>query len=297
VKPLIVILGPTASGKTRIAIELAKKYNGEIICADSRTIFEYMDIGTSKPSTQERSVIPHHILDIIKPDEKFSVAEFQRLAYKKIDDILNRGKIPFLVGGTGLYIDAVTEGFIIPKIQEDRELRQRLETEDIKKLIIRLKKINPIAFRKIDLKNKRKVIRALEVCLKTDSKFSDSQKKIKSKYKILKIGISLPRKKLYEIINKRTDQMIEMGLVDEVKKLYKMGYNAEIPSLSGLIYKEIGEYVRGKITLDDAVEKAKQKTRNFAKRQITWFKRDPKIKWIKNIGQANELIFKFLKGE
>jgi len=293
-KPLIVILGPTASGKTALAIKLAKKYNGEIICADSRTIFEYMDIGTAKPTLTERKIVPHHLLDIIKPDEEFSVAEFQRLAYQTIDDILNRGKIPFLVGGSGLYIDAVTEGFKIPEIRPDNQLRRKLEAMSLDKLKNKLKKIDSLAYCKIEKTNKRRVIRALEVAIKTGKSITELQKKKRPDYDILKIGINLPRERLYQLINQRTEKMIKMGLVDEIKKLFKMGYDFNLPAMSGLIYNEIGEYVRGKTSLEKAIEKAKQRTRQFARRQMTWFKKDPKIKWITNYQEANNLIFKFL---
>lgn len=294
-KPLIVILGPTASGKTALAIQLAKKFSGEIISADSRTIYEYMDVGTAKPIRDEQKIIPHYLLDIIKPDQQFSVAEFQKLAFQKIKQVLNGGKIPFLVGGTGLYINAVCEGFKIPAPAADKKLRKKLAQKSEVQLVKQLKKLDPEAARKIDVKNKRRIIRALEVCLITGKKFSELQQQAKPDFDILKIGIKIPRQKLYQKINKRTDQMIKAGLVDEVKKLYKMGYDFNLPALSGLVYKEIGEYVRGKITLVQAIEKAKQKTRNFAKRQQTWFRRDKNIKWITNEKQAENLIFKFLK--
>ncbi len=294
-KPLIVILGPTASGKTSLAIQLAKKFGGEIISADSRTIYENMDIGTAKPTRDEQKVIPHYLLDIIKPDQRFSVAEFQKLAFQKIAEILKRGKIPFLIGGSGLYIDAVCEGFKIPALSADKKLRKKLVQKSETQLIKQLKKLDPEATQKIDVKNKRRIIRALEVCLTTGKKFSELQRSERPDFQILKIGIKIPRQKLYQQINKRTGQMIKEGLVDEVKKLYKIGYDFNLPALSGLVYKEIGEYVRGKITLDEAVEKAKQKTRNFAKRQMTWFRRDSKIKWVSNPEQAKKLIIKFLK--
>ncbi len=294
-KPLIVILGPTASGKTLLAIKLAKKFSGEIITADSRTIYENMDIGTAKPNRAEQKIIPHYLLDIVKPDQRFSVAEFQKLALEKIDQILKRGKIPFLVGGTGLYIDAVCEGFKIPAPVADKKLRETLSKKETTKLFSQLKKMDPVAAAKIDPKNKRRLIRALEVCLKTGKKFSQLQQRAKPDFDILKIGIKIPRQKLYQRIDQRTDQMIPAGLIDEVKKLYKMGYDFNLPALSGLVYRQIGEYVRGKITLAKAVERAKQKTRNFAKRQQTWFSRDPKIKWVSNPEQANKLIIKFLE--
>ena len=294
-KSLIVILGPTASGKTSLAIKLAKKFNGEIILADSRTIYENMDIGTAKPNRDEKKIIPHYLLDIIKPDQRFSVAEFQKLAFQKIAEIHKRGKIPFLVGGTGLYINAVCEGFKIPAPAADKKLRKKLAQKSEAQLLKQLKKLDLKTAAKIDSKNKRRLIRALEVCLKTGKKFSQLQQQAKPDFDILKIGLRISRQKLYQKINQRTDQMVKAGLVDEIKKLYKMGYDFNLPALSGLVYKEIGEYVCGKITLAQALEKAKQKTRNFAKRQMTWFRRDKKIKWITSTKQAENLIFKFLK--
>ena len=272
IKPLIVILGPTASGKTSLSIELAQKFSGEIICADSRTVYKYLNIGTAKPTKKEQKITPHYLLDIIKPDKRFSVAEFQKLAYQKIEKILKRGKVPFLVGGTGLYIDAVCEGFIIPKPIENQKLRKKLLKSSLKQLLQKLQKLDPVTFKKIDKKNKRRIIRALEVCLITGQKFSQLRKKSKPDFQVLKIGLKIPREILYQKIDKRINQMVQAGLV----------------------YKEIGEYIRGKLSLKEAIEKAKQKTRQFAKRQITWFKRDKKIKWVRTEKEAERLIKKFL---
>jgi tRNA dimethylallyltransferase len=295
-RPLIVILGPTASGKTKLAIDLAKKFSGEIISADSRTIYEGLDIGTAKPTSEERKEVPHFLLDIIKPNTKFSVAEFQRLAFKIIDDIHQKNKIPFLVGGTGLYIDAVTKGFIIPKPKADERLRTKLASYSNKTLLAKLKKLDPRTAHLIDPKNKRRLIRALEVCLVTGRPFSEQKAKAKAPYQILKIGLKLSRQKLYERINQRIDEMIKKGLVRECQKLYEMGFDFNLPSLSGLIYKQMGDYLAGKMSLEEAIELAKSKTRNFARRQMTWFGKDKEIIWLSNPAEIELVISQFLEG-
>lgn len=293
---LIVILGPTAAGKTNLSIKLAKKYRGEIISADSRTIYEFMDIGTAKPTQEERAEIPHHLLNIKKPNEKFSLAEFQKLAYRKIQQILKKGKIPFLVGGTGLYIEAVCEGFQIPKPIADYKLRQKLSKKTGPELYKILKKADPKTAKKIDPQNKRRIIRALEVYYKIGKSFSELQKKSPPNYQILKIGLKIPRSKLYQKINQRTDEMIKAGLVEEVKNLLKKGYKFDSPALSGLIYQQIKDFLQNKISSKEAIEEAKKQTRHFAKRQLTWFKRDKTIYWVKNFKQADIKISKFLGG-
>ena len=293
-KPLVVILGPTASGKTNLAIKLAQKFNGEIICADSRTIYKFMDIGTAKTSVEERKIIPHFLLDIVKPDEKFSVAEFQKMASKIIGEIYKRKKTPFLVGGTGLYIEAVTEGFKIPKIVEDKNLRDKLNRQDLIKLLSNLKKLDPEAYQNIDRKNKRRIIRALEVCLKTKHKFSDLKIKSKPEYNVLKIGLKIEPKILEKRINKRVNLMFQKGFIREVKKLYKMGYDFDLPSMSGIGYQEIGNYLKGQISLQEAKEKIKLHTRQFAKRQKTWFKKTKNMNWVSKEKEAEKLIKEFL---
>jgi len=292
---LIVILGPTASGKSSLAIKLAKKFSGEIIAADSRTIYQFLDIGTAKPTKQEQEIVPHYLLDIIKPDQEFSVAKFQILARQKIAEISQRGKLPFLVGGTGLYLEAVCQGFKIPRPKPDLKLRIKLAKKSLPELLTELKKTDPASFKKIDHHNKRRIIRALEVYLSSGKRLSDLQARSQPNLKILKIGLAIPRPKLYRRINQRVNQMIKDGLAWEVKKLYRLGYDYNLPALSGLAYRQIGEYVRGKMTLRQAIEETKQKTRNYAKRQITWFSRDKNINWVTNQKQAEKLINKFLK--
>src|SRR3972149_9951313 len=294
-KPLIVILGPTASGKTSWAIHLSKKFNGEIISADSRTIYEKMDIGTAKPSKKEQQVVPHYLLDIIKPDQEFSVADFQKLAQKTINQIHKKGKLPFMVGGTGLYIDAVCYNFKLPPISLDSKLRLKLAKKSLAALQKLLKIKDPDTFGKIDLKNKRRLIRALEVCITSGKKFSKLKTAAKPCYRILKIGVKVSREKLYEKINQRLDEMVKKGWVEEVQKLYKAGYDFNLPAISGLVYREIGEYVRRNISLEEALQTAKTRTRNFARRQMTWFRRDKNIIWIENVQNAEIAINKFLK--
>jgi tRNA dimethylallyltransferase len=311
-KPIIAIVGPTASGKSELALYLAKKFNGEIICADSRTIYRKMNIGTAKPYLEISNLksqisnlgpiyqikeVPHYMLDIVKPNETFTVAQFQEMAYQIIEDILKRGKIPFLVGGTGLYIDAVTKGLSIPRVPPNPELRARLEKMSNKILWNKLKKLDEKSALKIDPKNKRRIIRALEVCLLTGCPFSEQQKIKKSPYKVLTLGIKMPREKLYTRINERVNKMIEIGLVEEVRELLKKGYSLDLPSMSGLGYKQIGSwlvYGRPK-SLNEAVYQIKRDTRRFARRQISWFKRDKSIKWIKNKKETEILIKNFLE--
>ncbi|MDD3102498.1 MAG: tRNA (adenosine(37)-N6)-dimethylallyltransferase MiaA [Patescibacteria group bacterium] len=322
-KKLIVILGPTASGKTDIALKLAKKISAqgrpasgwhgvEIICADSRTIYKGMDIGTAKavPKTRNRYIIngiQHHMIDIIQPNQEFTVAQFKQKAIEIIDDIQKRNKTPFLVGGTGLYISSLVDNFDIPAIAPDEKLRKKLEKmanqygPDYlwKKLI----KLDPEAKKFIQKENIRRVIRALEVCLKTKKPFSQARQKGEPLFKTLLIGINLPRQTLYQKINQRVDKMIDIGLIDEVKKLIKKYLPtgalaktglAHSRAFSGIGYKEIISYLRNEITLPEATDLIKKNTRHYAKRQITWFKRDKRIKWIKKLNQAQILIKKFL---
>ncbi len=310
---LVVILGPTASGKTELAIKLAKFFNGEIINADSRQIYRDMDIGTGKPlKTKNKKQktknfilingIPHYLIDIVRPNQNFTVAEFKERAIKIIKDIQKRGKIPFLVGGTGLYIQAVVDNFQIPKVKPDRKLRAKLEKQ-IKKNGLnwawqKLLKLDPEAEKFVQKENPRRIIRALEVCLKTKKRFSELRRKGKPLFDVLEIGIKLPRKILYQKINQRVEKMIRNGLVDEVKRIYQSLDNKKIntlPSLSGIGYKEIISYLKGKIDLKDAIEEIKKNTRRFSRRQMTWFKKDKRIVWIKNYQEAKKIISNFLK--
>lgn len=299
---LIVILGPTASGKTELAVKAARKFNGEIINADSRQIYIGMNIGTAKPAIIKKTKpknfitykkITHHLIDIVKPSQIFTLSQYQKSAKKAIDEIHSRGKTPFLVGGTGLYIQSVVDNLKIPEVPPDEKVRKQLERLTNKQLLNKLKKNDLKTFNSIDKNNRRRIIRALEVCFLTKQPFSKLKRKGKPLFNILQIGINLPKDKLDQKIKKRTDAMIEAGLVKEVKRLNKK-YPATLPAMSGIGYKEIISYLKKNISLEEAVELIKKNTRNYAKKQATWFKKDQRIKWIKNLNTAEKLIKDFL---
>ncbi|MBU1146459.1 tRNA (adenosine(37)-N6)-dimethylallyltransferase MiaA [Patescibacteria group bacterium] len=293
---LIVILGPTASGKTDLSLKLAKKFKGEIVNADSRQIYKGMDIGTGK--VEDKKGVRHYLLDIINPDEEFTLADYKKKAVAAIRDILKRGKTPFLVGGTGLYIQSVIDNLEIPAVPPNKKLRAQFEKEIKKsgalaKWYKKLLKLDPGARNVVDANNPRRVIRALEVCLATGRQFSKLRERGEPMFDALQIGIILPREKLYEKIDDRVDEMIKEGLVNETKKLLKK-YNSDLPSMSGIGYKEIGDYLGGKNDLAEAVQKIKFRTHAYARRQMTWFRRDKRIKWIKNYKEAEKKVGKWL---
>jgi tRNA dimethylallyltransferase len=311
--PLIVILGPTASGKTGLSLKLAKKYNGEIISADSRQIYKEMNIGTDKIRIKNLEPrikndkntlnnyfygnvegIPHYMIDIINPNQEFSVAEFKEKSLKIIKDIHNRSKIPFLVGGTGLYIQSIVDNLIIPKVLPNRVIRNELSAKSNTELLKILKILDPKSADKLDPNNRRRLIRAIEVCKISGKPFSKQTIKGKPLFNILQIGIKTDREKLYEKIDKRIDEMVKEGLINETKKLIKK-YPSDLPSMSGIGYKEITEYLNNNITLEEAVQKMKYRTHQYAKRQITWFKRGKNIEWIKDCKEVENLITNFLK--
>jgi tRNA dimethylallyltransferase len=283
-KPLVAIIGPTATGKSNLAINLARKFEGEVVSADSRQVYRHMDIGTAKLLPDELSIVPHHLVDIIDPDADFSLAEYQRLAYRTIDDIQSRGKLPVLAGGSGLYVRAVLEGWVIPEVPPDTGLRRSLEERaangEADEMYRELVEIDPEAADRIDRRNVRRLIRALEVSQKADGTFSQMQGKEPPPYDILMIGLTADRKELYKRIDDRVDIMVERGLVDEVKKLIDTGYSPELPSMSGIGYREIGMYLDGEIALEEAVRKIKTSTHRFVRRQYNWFSlTDERIRW------------------
>lgn len=279
-KPLLVLLGPTASGKTALSIEIAKKFNGEIISSDSRQVYRYMNIGTDKIPEEKRDGIPHHLIDVVNPDERFTVADFKKLAEEKIEEILSRGHLPMLVGGTGLYIRTITENFSIPPENPEirSELLKELEDHGINILYEKLHKFDPKSAAKIHSKNARYIIRALEIVITTGAPKPD--RKELPRWHVLQIGRNPPHEILFERIHRRVNEQIDRGLVEETKKLLEMGYAKNLPSMSSLGYSEIIQYLEGNLTLDDAKELLKKNTRNFAKRQIVWFKRDREVVWI-----------------
>lgn len=287
--PLIAIIGPTASGKSALALRFAKKFGGYIISADSRQVYKGMDIGTAKPSTKERGRVPHFMLDLVRPSQLFTVAEYQRRVFR----ILKRTNgIPFLVGGTGLYVDAILQNWIIPKGKLDSKLRQKLERESIHLLAKRLARLDPKTAAIIDLHNKRRVIRALEVALAGGSIIE--RKKRPFPYRVLILGLNVPRTSIVKRINARVDRMILAGLVDEVRRLGQQ-YGWDSPAMSGIGYKEIGQYLKGLCSVDDAVERIKIATRQYAKRQVTWFRKTEGAHWIRSQQDAEQLVKNFLK--
>lgn len=283
---LFILVGPTASGKTAVSIELAKRLNGEIISADSMQIYKYMDIGTAKITPEEMEGIPHHLIDIVYPDEEFTVADYKVYAEKAIVDINNRKKLPIVVGGTGLYVNSLVYDLDFTQVPPNEKIRQRLEelaekygNEYIHKM---LEKIDKESFNRIHVSDRKRIIRAIEIYEVTGKPMSEQSKDFRKqtdKYNLVMVGLNMDRQKLYERINLRVDKMIEAGLVEEVSNLLKMGYGKELVSMQGIGYKEIIRYLEGDITLEESIELIKKCSRNYAKRQLTWFRRDSRIKW------------------
>ena len=285
-KKILTILGPTASGKTKVSLEIADILKGEIISADSRQIYRFMDIGTAKPGLEERKKIPHHLIDIVNPDEYFSAADYSTKAREAIKKILGRGKEPIVVGGSGLYLRALFKGIFMGPGRDEKlrsELKEKAEKSGVESLYKELEQKDPEAAKKIGQHNLVRIIRALEVYELTGKKISDLQKNGEyppEEYNFVKIGIELSREKLYQRIDQRVEQMIKDGLVDEVKSLKKKGYDERFAPLKTFGYKEIYHYLDGKMSLEESIENIKLETRHYAKRQITWFKKEEGIFWI-----------------
>jgi tRNA dimethylallyltransferase len=293
---LVAIVGPTGVGKSQLALHLARDIDGEIVSADSRQVYRYMDIGTAKPTIDEQAVVSHHLIDIIEPDKDFSLAEYQQLAGDAITDIQYRNKLPLLVGGTGQYVKAVLEGWEIPRVVPDMDFRQKLEEQaangQTEELYKELTSIDPEAAQKIDPRNIRRVIRALEVSKSSGIPFSQLQKKRKPSFESIIIGLTARRDELYCRIDTRVDKMIDMGLVDEVRKLINTGYRPDLPSMSGIGYRQICAYINGEMSLMAAVESIKFETHRFVRHQYNWFRlNDDKILWfdIDNKGVEEEI--------
>ena len=296
---IIVIVGPTASGKSDLAIKIAEKFNGEIISADSRQIYKGMNIGTAKPTKSEMGKIPHRLIDIKNPDKNYTVRQYKKDCLIAIKKLIRRKKIPILVGGTGLYIKAVVDNLKIPEAKPDFRLRKKLERElklkGLNYLYQNLIELDPEAAYIIDSKNPRRIVRALEITLKTKKPFSQQRKSGKKLFNSLKIGIFLPKEKLLEKINERVNKMLKNGLIKEVRGLIKK-YPAGLPAFDAIGYREIINYLQGKISLDETTALIKRNTWKYAKRQMTWFsamgksasggKRDKEIIWINNPGEA-----------
>ncbi len=281
--PLIVLLGPTAVGKTELSLQLCEQFNGEVVGADSRQIYRFMDIGTAKPSLAERQRVRHHLIDIRNPDQTLTLAEYQQLAYQTIDAIHQRGHIPFLVGGTALYIRAVVQGLRIPEVPPDPTLRAELEAElaqtGVGALFQRLQTLDPVTAAVIDAQNPRRVLRALEIVLLTGKSKVELEGAASPAYRIVQIGLDRPRDELYQRIDQRVDAMIAHGLVAETQRLLAAGYQPPLPSISSLGYREIIAYLAGEITLATAVERIKHETHRFVRHQYTSFRKMSDIHW------------------
>ena len=297
--PLIVILGPTASGKSDLGIQLAKKYNGEIVSADSRQVYKGLDIGTGKVTKTEQKIIKHHLLDVAKSGTRFNVAEYKKMADKAIFDVWKRGKIPFLVGGSSLYIQAVVDNYQLGEGVSDPSLREKLESTSLSKLLAQLKKVDPESYKIIDKKNKRRIVRALEVYHVTGLKFSELQRKGEDRYNTLLIGIDISRETLYKRIDDRVDARVKQGMIKEVELLLKKGVSAEWLSALGLEYRFISNYLlntdHSKNAQEDMLQKLKFAIHDFTRRQLTWFRREKLIHWIKNQKEAEKEVKIFLK--
>ncbi len=304
--PLITIVGPTAVGKTATAVRLCRDFDGEIISADSRQIYRGLDVGTAKPTPQEQAAAVHHLIDVVDPDQTLGLAEYQAMAYDAINDVLARGRVPFLVGGTGQWVRAVVEGWGIPRVPPDHELRAELEAEAERAgpqaLHARLASVDPVAAARIDYRNVRRVVRALEVYLKTGVPISQHQRAQSPPYRVLQIGLTMPREMLYARVDARVDQMMEEGLLSEVQALVDRGYGLDLPAMSGLGYRQIGRHLTGEVSLEEAVHLVKKETRRFIRQQYNWFRLDdPAIHWFDVSGECydalRDLVATFLAGD
>ena len=299
---IIVICGPTASGKTALSIQLAKKINGEIISADSMQIYKDMDIGTAKPSPDEMNGVKHYLIDNVSPTIRYSVANYKKDALSAIQEILEKGKTPIIVGGTGLYVDSLVNGIEYDDIEIDLDYRKELDKiadeKGLKELFDEAMKIDPIAMKKISQNDRKRIFRVLEIYHSTGK--TKTQQEIESRekenpYEFIVYGINMDREKLYERINKRVDIMIEQGLVDEVKSLMEK-YDELPTAIQGLGYKEVVAYLNNECSYEEMVETIKQESRRYAKRQLTWFRRNKQIIWLNGLNDIQNNLDIILKG-
>ncbi len=303
---LLAIVGPTGIGKSQLALRLAQTSEGELVSADSRQVYRHMDIGTAKPGRAELSLVPHHLINIVNPDEDFSLAQYQELAYKVIGDIHQRNKLPILVGGSGMYVWSVLEGWGIPRVPPDLEFRHSLEEKANKvgqdELYRELEEIDPVAAQRIDRRNVRRTIRALEVHRGTETPFSQLQYKQAPPFNTLIIGLTADRAELYRRIDLRVDEMIKQGLVAEVEKLMNMGYDFNLSAMSGIGYKQISMFLNGELTLATAIQQIKFETHRFVRHQYNWFQlKDDRIQWFdiqsKLDSEITRLLARFITEE
>ncbi len=299
----LVIAGPTAAGKSAVALALARRFSAEIVCADSRTLYRGMDIGTAKPSAADRASAPHHLLDVADPDHVVTLAEYQRLASHAIQEIRSRGRIPILVGGTGLYIRAIVDRIAIPSVPPDWDLRTRLEEaerlEGPGALHRRLDAVDPAAASRIHPRNIRRIIRALEVHTRGGTAISTLQAQMGSggwvppgqaPEPVVMVALMMDRERLHERIDRRINEQLARGLVGEVRTLLASGYARALPAMQGLGYREIAAHLDGAVTLDEAITRFRRNSRRYAKRQETWFRADPRYRWLEVRDQPPEAV-------
>jgi len=290
-KKLLVIVGPTGTGKTDLGLKLAKKFNGELVSADSRQIYIGMDIGTGKEIESSKydvkknkgswvvNGIPIHLYDVINPDKTFSVVEYQQEALGKIKEIENKGKLPILVGGTGLYVQAIVEGVNIPKVPPDSKLRAKLESKPLATLVSQLEQVDPKTAIKIDKQNPRRVIRALEVYYSSGQSFSSLEERSKVNFDSVQIGLTAPRDFLYKKVDDQIDDWFRVGFIEEVKKLISDGYDEKLPALTSLGYRQVAMYLKGNLTIEEAKQRIKWEHHGYIRRQFTWFRKRKNIVW------------------
>ena len=304
-KRIIVILGPTTSGKSNLAVRIARKFNGEIVSADSRQVYKGFDIGSGKVTKNEMMGIPHHLLSVANPKRKFTVAQYRKLALKAIEKIFENGKIPIICGGTGFYIQSIIDGIVIPKVKPDWKLRERLSKKTAEELFIWLRKIDPRRAKTIDPNNKRRLIRALEIVTTTKATVPLLQKK-PLPFPALLIGVKKTAPELKRLIQTRLLKRIKQGMINEVERLKESGLSWKRLEELGLEYRYVSKYLQGKINRKEMIEKLQKEIEHFAKRQMTWFsrhwtgsckagKRDKEINWVENYQRAETLVKNFLK--
>jgi tRNA dimethylallyltransferase len=296
-RKLIAIVGATATGKTDLGVELARAVDGEIVSADSRQVCRHMTIGTAKPTPDDLAAVPHHLIDIVDPDEPFSLGAWLDLAHAAIEDIWGRGRVPLIVGGTGQFVWALIEGWRVPRVPPQPELREHLSGLPAAELLEKLRAVDPGAEAYIDPRNVRRVIRALEVRAVSGRPLSYWRTTEPPDFDALVIGLALPRTELYRRIDARVDSMFDGGLVEEVKSLRARGYARELPAMSGIGYREVCEYLDGECTLEAGIERTKKGTHRLARHQNAWFKvSDRRIKWITDPGAGVEMAREWLVG-
>lgn len=291
---IVVILGPTASGKTSLSIKLAKRFSGEIISADSRQVYKGMDIGTGKVTKEEMQGTPHYLLDVVSPKKIFDVAQFKVLAEKAIEKILKKNKLPIIVGGTGFYIQAIVDNISIPEVKPDWNLRKKLVKKPVSELYKMLQKLDPARARNIDKNNPRRLIRALEIVLKSKRPVPPLSQE-KPKFKALILGVKKDQKELRSLIEKRLLKRLNEGMIDEIKNLHKSGVSFKRLEEFGLEYRYVAQYLQKKLEYKEMVSRLQKEIEHYAKRQMTWFKRDKRIKWVKNYKEAEKLVNTYIE--